>query len=157
VTHIGLFSVPTGEDDDFLVAWASDGAAGATLYRALRDDAEFRFAEIAEDGGFYEVVRADGPADAEAGCVLINPFEVPKRDDERFLALWEAARDALADARGYLGSRLHHAPAADFRFVDVARWSSPLMLQRATQRPEFQAAAAAIPYRSHPALYQPAA
>ena len=154
--HIGLFSVPPGEDEDFLAAWAEDGAPGATLYRSLRDDADFRFAEIGA-GGSYEVVRADGPADAEAGCVLINPFEVPKGEDERFLAGWEAARAALADARGYLGSRLHPTAEADFRFVNVARWSSPLMLQRATQRPGFQTAAAAIPFPSHPALYQPVA
>jgi heme-degrading monooxygenase HmoA len=154
VIHIGLFVVPPGEDDEFLAAWAEDGDPAATLYRALRDDVEFRFAEVGE-GGDYEVVRADGPADAEAGCVLINPFDVPAGEDERFLELWEAARAALADQRGYLGSRLHHSPTAGFRFVNVARWSSPLMLQRATQRPQFQAAAAAIPYRSSPALYQP--
>ena len=157
MTHIGLFAVPPGEDEDFLAAWAEDGAPGATLYRALRDDADFRFAELREDGGEYEVVRSDGRADAEAGCVLINPFEVPAGEDGSFLAAWETARAALADARGYLGSQLHHAPEADFRFVNVARWSSPLMLQRAIQRPDFQTAAAAIAYRSHPALYQPVA
>jgi hypothetical protein len=150
VTHIGLFSVAPAEDDDFLAAWAEDGAPGTTLYRALRDDADFRFAELGEGGG-YEVVRTDGRADAEAGCVLIEPFEVPESEDERFLALWEAARAERADRRGYLGSRLHHDPRAAFRFVDVVRWSSPLMLQRATQH-----AAEAIPFPSHPALYRPA-
>jgi heme-degrading monooxygenase HmoA len=157
VIHIGLFSVPHGEDDDFLAAWRAEGHPGATLYRALRDDVDFRFAELGGDGGEYEVVRADGAADVEAGCVLINPFEVPAGEDERFVAAWEAARAAVADARGYLGSRLHRSAEADFRFVNVARWSSPLMLQRATRRPEFQAAAAAIPFASHPALYQPVA
>ena len=151
MTHIGLFSVPTGEDDDFLAAWASDGAPGATLYRALRDDAEFRFAEIAEDGGAYAVVRTEGPAGAEAGCLLINPFEVREDEDERFLAAWEEARAALDGARGYLGSRLHHAPEADYRFVDVTRWSSPLMAFRA------RATAGALPHPSHPTLYQPVA
>jgi hypothetical protein len=155
VTHIGLFSVAPAEDGDFLAAWAEDGAPGATLYRALRADAAYRFAELGE-GGDYEVVRADGPPDAEAGCVLIDPFEVPESEDEQFLALWEAVRATLADRRGYLGSRLHHNPGAAFRFVDVVRWSSPLMLQRATQRAAFHAAADAIPFRSHPALYRPA-
>ena len=155
MTHIGLFAVPPGEDDDFLAAWEAEGTPGATLYCALRADADFRFVELAEAVGAYEVVCADGPTYAEAGCLLINPFGVPPGQDERFLAAWEAARAALADARGYLGSQLHHATDAHFRFVSVARWSSPLMLQRATQRPQFQAAARAIAYRSHPALYQP--
>ena len=152
--HIGLFSVPPGEDDAFLAAWKEDGHPGATLYRALRADVEFRFAELGE-GGAYEVVRSDGPADAEAGCVLINPFEVPEGEDESFVAGWEAARATLSAARGDHGSRRHHHPGAEFPNRNLARWASPLMLQRATRRPEFQAAAAAIPFRSHPALYQP--
>jgi hypothetical protein len=147
VTHIGLFSVPPGDDDDFLAAWAADGAPGATLYRALRDDVAFRFAELGEAGGAYEVVRADGPADADAGCVLIEPYDVPPGEDEALLAAWEAATAARAGARGYLGSRLHRAPDEDFRLVSVTRWSSPLMVQRAGARP--------LPYRSHPALYRP--
>ena len=66
------------------------------------------------------------------------------------LAAWEAVHAALSDRRGYLGSRLYHAPAADFRFVDVTRWSSPLMFFRARE-------VAALPFPSHPALYQPVA
>jgi hypothetical protein len=42
---------------------------------------------------------------------------------------------------------------SDFRFVDLARWSSPLMFARATQRPEFRDAGAHLPYAAHPALY----
>jgi hypothetical protein len=37
--------------------------------------------------------------------------------------------------------------------VSLARWSSPLMFARATQRPEFRAAGAGLPYTGHPALY----
>ena len=79
---------------------------------------------------------------------------MPAGDEERFLAGWDAARELLASQRGYLGTRLHRSlAAASFRFVNVARWSSPLMFSRAVQRPEFQQAAAALTFASHPALY----
>jgi hypothetical protein len=123
-----------------------DDAAGV-LYRALRPDVAFRFVSVAE-GDDYEVVREHGTPDVSGGVVLIDPFEVPAGEDDAFLAGWDAARAALAGQQGYLGARLHRAAGpADFRFVELARWSSPLMVHRA--------AAAAIPFPSHPALYQP--
>ena len=147
MTHIEVFAVPPGEDDDFLLAWREEPRP-ATLYRALRDDVDFRFAELGE-GGSYEVVREDGAPDAASGCVLVNPYEVAAGDDARFLAAWDAARETLARQRGAIGARLHRSAEAEFRFVDVARWSSPLMFFRA------RGVAAAIPFSSHPALYQP--
>jgi heme oxygenase (mycobilin-producing) len=163
-TLITAFEVPPDADEAFVSAWKPRGS----LYRALRADVDFRFVEVAEadepaepggsfpaHAGVYEVVREDATQDVEGGVVLINPFEVPDTDDERFLAGWDAGRGALADQRGYLGTRLHRAiAAADFRFVNVARWSSPLMFARALQRPEFQRAAEAMPFPAHPALYQ---
>jgi hypothetical protein len=60
----------------------------------------------------------------------------------------------LAQQQGYHGTRLHRSlTPADFRFVNIARWSSPLMFARAL---EFTDAAAAMPFPSHPALYAPA-
>lgn len=159
---INLFEVPPGDDEAFLAAWEPERAAGGVLLRALRADADFRFVELAavEPGaaaagaGLYEVVHEDGTPDGAEGVTLVNPFEVPAGEDERFVAGWERARASLADQRGYLGTRLHRsAGAADFRFVNVARWSSPLMFARATQRPEFRAAGADLPYPGHPALY----
>ena len=96
VSHIELFAVPLDEDDAFLAAWR-EAARPAVLYRALRDDVDFRYAEIG-DGGTYEVVREDGAPDTEGGCVLINPFEVPASDDERFLIGWEGALAARSRA-----------------------------------------------------------
>jgi hypothetical protein len=123
-----------------------DDAAGV-LYRALRPDVAFRFVSVAEGDG-YELVREHGTPDIAGGVVLIDPFDVPAGEDDAFLAGWDAARAALAGRQGYLGARLYRAAGpADFRFVELARWSSPLMVQRA--------AAAAIPFPSHPALYQP--
>jgi hypothetical protein len=118
-----------------------DDAAGV-LYRALRPDVDFRFVSVGEGEG-YEVVREDGARDVGGGVVLIDPFEVPDGEDDAFLAAWDAAHAPLAQQRGYLGTRLHRAtgPAA-FRFVELARWSSPLMISRALGR-------------SQSALYQP--
>ena len=107
-----------------------DHAAGV-LYRALRADVDFRFVSVAEGDG-YEVVREDGAPDTPGGVVLIDPFEVRAGEDDAFLAGWDAARAVLAEQQGYLGARLHRATGpAEFRFVDLARWSSPLMVQRA--------------------------
>ena len=143
MTEIDLFVVPPGEDDEFLAAWREEPRT-AVLHRALRDGVEFRFAAIGEGG----------VPDAEAGCVLIEPFAVPEGEDERFVAGWQRARAAVADQRGYLGTRLHRSVGdSPFRFVSLARWSSPLMFARATQRPEFRAAGAGLPYTAHPALY----
>jgi heme-degrading monooxygenase HmoA len=151
------------------------------LHRAWRPDAEFRFVGSARTAspqdwdeavgdpafpagaasfeahpGVYEVVYEDGEPDGEQGVVLINPFEVPADDVERFVAGWRRTRDVLAQQRGYLGTRLHRsvAPQSDFRLVNVARWSSPLAFSNALQQPGFRQAAAAMPFPSHPALYQ---
>ena len=122
-----------------------DDAAGV-LYRALRPDVDFRFVSVAEGDG-YEVVREDGAPDTPGGVVLIDPFEVPAGEDDAFLAGWDDARAVLAAQQGYLGARLYRATGpADVRFVDLARWSSPLMVQRA--------GAKGIPVPSRPALYQ---
>jgi heme-degrading monooxygenase HmoA len=105
--------------------------------------------------GLYDVVHEDGAPDGADGVILINPFEVPAERDERFLAGWSRARDALATQRGYLGTRLHRSFApADFRFVNIARWSSPLAFSRALQQPDVQQVTAAVRFPSHPALCQ---
>jgi hypothetical protein len=117
-----------------LYATEPEADAPGTLYRALRPDVDFRFVSVAE-GDDYEVVREDGTPDMPGGVVLVDPFEVPAGEDDAFLAGWDAARAALADQRGYLGARLHRAAGpAEFRFIDLARWSSPLMVQRAEVR-----------------------
>jgi len=165
-TLINPLEVPPEADAALVAGWDRS----STLYRALRADVDFRFVEVAADAaalpdaddGFpshpalYEVARVDGTPDVEGGVVLINPFEVPDGEDDRFLAGWDRAREVLARRRGYLGTRLHRSvAAADFRFVNLARWSSPLMFARALDDAAFREAAQAIPFRSHPALYQP--
>jgi heme-degrading monooxygenase HmoA len=130
-------------------------AEGMTLHRALRDDVDFRFVGVGEAAaGGYEVLRQAGTPDVDGGVLRVELFEVPGDADERFLAGWERLRGALAQQRGYLGTRLYRSvAAADFRFVDITRWSSPLMVARATRLDAVQEAIDALPFRSHPALY----
>jgi heme oxygenase (mycobilin-producing) len=159
-TLITCFEVTPGEDDSFVAACRCD-----VLYRALRADVDFRFVAVGPVGdttpypahaGDYAVVHEDGRNEVEGGVVLVNPFEVPPGADDAFVAGWQRAREFFAAQRGYLGTRLHRAVSpADFRFVNVARWSSPLMFARALQSPEFLAAAGSLPFAAHPALYSP--
>jgi heme-degrading monooxygenase HmoA len=159
VTRITAFEVAPEADAAFLASRRE-----GILHRALRPDADFRFVELGSEHapesrfdartGEYEVVREVGTPDIEGGVALIDLFEVPDQEDERFLAGWERLRAALAQQRGYLGTRLHRSVApADFRFVDVTRWSSPLMFARALKLADVRRAIEAMPFRSHRALY----
>jgi heme-degrading monooxygenase HmoA len=161
VAVIDAYEVPPSADEQFL-AWL-----GATpVHRALRRDVRLRFVTItaepieadppfARHRGVYEVAHEDGDVDGAGGVILVDAFEVEPGDDDRFLAGWHALRDLLAAQQGYLGTRLHRATGdAGYRFVNQARWSSPLMFFRATQLPAFGEAAAGMPFPSHPGLYE---
>jgi hypothetical protein len=68
-------------------------------------------------GGAYELVRDDGVAEVSGGVVLVHQ--------------WDEPPEVPAGNRGYIGSRLYRGPAG---YVEIARWSSPLMVFR-TKRP----------------------
>jgi heme oxygenase (mycobilin-producing) len=187
VALINAFEVPAEADEAFVAGWerardflaTRSGFTETALHRALREDADFRFVNVAgvespevwreaindpafpggkmpfkAHPGLYDVVYEDGQSDGTDGVVLINPFEVPPAADERFVAGWQETRAILAGRPGYLGTRLHRSLGpADFRFVNIARWSSPLAFARAVGQPEFHQSAAALPFPSHPALY----
>ena len=158
-------------------ALAQHGIAEVALHRALRPDVAHRFVEIVragspEDGraaidalgavpfaahpGLYEVVAEDGdPGGTDGGVLLIEPVEVPPDADDAFESAWAAARALRSAHRGHLGARLYRSLGpADFRYVGLARWSSPLMVARANADPAVQEAAAAIAFASHPAIHQ---
>jgi heme-degrading monooxygenase HmoA len=147
VTRIAAFDVPPEDDEACL--------AGAVVHRALRSDVRFRFVAVgAGKGRAYELLRELGTPDVEGGAVRIALFDVPDDEDEQFLAGWERLRVALAEQRGYLGTRLYRSlEPAPFRFVDLTRWSSPLMFARALKLAAVQAAIEALPFSSHDALY----
>ena len=89
--------------------------------------------------------------------VMINAFEVPGDEAERFIAAWAKTRDYLATQPGYVDTALHRAitPGADFQFVNVARWQTAQDFQAAIQSPGFRESAAGMAgYRPHPALHR---
>jgi hypothetical protein len=176
--HIRAFELSVDGDAEFVAGWDAarpsleDALGSLTLFRALRRDVRLRFVELAvlenreawepnlspfpSHPGLYEAVYEEGEPDGTEGVTLLNAFEAIAGDDDRFRAGWEDVRGVLAARQGYLGTRLYRAVTdADFRFVNQARWSSPLMYFRALNGPELQAAATALPFPSHPALYQP--
>ena len=112
---IAWYDVAPGEDEDFLAAWEAAGADGVLL-RAIRDDAEVRYVSIAPGPGEYELVHEEGAVDEPGGVILIEPSAVEP--------------GTFSGHRGYLGMRVYRG-AGD---VTVARWSSPLMIQRAGAR-----------------------
>jgi hypothetical protein len=133
---------------------SADGRTGGVLYRALRADVAPRFVHITRDAppppgaAAYDIVHEDGDPDGAGGAVLIAPLD----GDDELTARWEALREQLAGRQGYLGSRLYRsAGAADFRFVALVRWSSPLMYARTLRQPAAEQALAALP--GEPALY----
>ena len=79
---------------------------------------------------------------AEA-LVLINAFEVPVAEAERFIAAWEKTRDYLMPQPGYVDTALHQAvtPNAEFQFVNIGRWQTAEDFLAATQSPGFREAA----------------
>jgi hypothetical protein len=108
---IEFFEVPPEEDEAFLAAWAAEG--GGELYRAIRDDVRCRFVAVTV-GGAYELVRDDGAAEVSGGVVLVHE--------------WAEPPEVPAGSRGYIGSRLYRGAEG---YVEIARWSSPLMVFRA--------------------------
>ena len=155
------------------------GVASPTLYRALRSDVAFRFVELtpvdspaawdaattdpacaggdapAASSGLYEVVREDGDVDAPGGATLIVAFEVTEDADAAFVERWTRAHAVRAPQQGHIGTRLHRSLGPNLlRYVEVTRWSSPLMHARAARRPEVQDAAGRVAFPSHAALYQ---
>jgi hypothetical protein len=110
---IDWFAVAPDDDEVFLAAWAAEGGAGA-LYRAIRADVAYRFVAVTPGRGEYELVREHGSIDVAGGVVLIATYEEPP--------------ELPTGRRGYIGSRLYRGEAG---FVELARWSSPLMVFRA--------------------------
>jgi heme-degrading monooxygenase HmoA len=88
--------------------------------------------------------------------VLVNAFEVPDGQEERFLADWRHAADWMRQQPGFVSSRLHQSldPGAEFRYVNVAEWESADHFGKAAAAPEFQRRISGMNVRAHPALYR---
>jgi heme-degrading monooxygenase HmoA len=131
-TAVELFEVGPGDDDAFLAAWDGSGRR-ARLFRALREDVTPRFVAVGGAGGDrYEVLHEAGDVEGSGGVVVIDLHQVAEADDEPFVAAWRSRQEAMAATQGHLGARLcRSVEATEFRFVALARWSSPLMVARA--------------------------
>ena len=90
-----------------------------------------------------------------ANVILINPFEVPPTDAERFLSGWSEAADYMRRQPGFAGTRLHRAlsPEARFGFINVAEWESPQHFEAAVTNPEFRELTKGGP-PGNPSLYE---
>jgi heme-degrading monooxygenase HmoA len=89
-------------------------------------------------------------------ATLINCFEVPAEEDERFVALWQQADELLRSRGGYRSTRLHKAlgPQARFRYVNVAELDSVESWQSVIGSPEFRAVSAEMAdFHPTPGLY----
>ena len=156
IARIDRFAVPPAEDEAFLAEWDAAGVPGV-LHRAIRPDAPVRYVAVASSGAgeAYELLREVGEPDGSGGVILIarwtKSFDVPgharTETFDLLVRAWEARRVVLAARRGHIGARLYRG-AEDY--VEVAHWSSPLMLQRAEQDPEV----VALPGLLDAAIYQ---
>jgi hypothetical protein len=144
---IEFFEVPPDADEAFLADWRLErGAGGATLYRAIRDDTPVRFVSVAP-GDSHELIHEDGDVGGPGGVVEITTFGVAE-----LLPTWQRRHEIETARRGYLGTTLYRG-SADLGYVAITRWSSPLMVFRTTQQPEFQQASADLGVHSSSALY----
>jgi len=93
-------------------------------------------------------------------ATLINCFEVPADQDDRFLVLWHQADELLRSRGGYRTTRLHKAlgPQARFRYINVAELDSVETWQSVIGSPEFGAISAQMAaFHPSPGLYTVAA
>ena len=86
---------------------------------------------------------------------LINIFEVPAGDEDEFIAAWEKTRDYLKTFPALIETALHQSlHDTQFRFVNIAHWTSEDEFNAAVGSEGFFEAAAELRWPFHPALYQ---
>jgi heme-degrading monooxygenase HmoA len=89
---------------------------------------------------------------------FVNCFEVPAGREDDFLARWQGVNAHMRSRPGYLEHHLYRslAPDARFRFVNVARWTSPAAVAAAHDE-EFRAMVSGPDWAevvSTPAVYE---
>jgi heme-degrading monooxygenase HmoA len=86
---------------------------------------------------------------------LINIFEVPADDEDAFIAAWEKSRDYLMKLPAHIETALHQSLHDEqFRFVNIAHWTSEEEFNDAVRSQGFRETAADLRWPMHPALYQ---
>jgi heme oxygenase (mycobilin-producing) len=86
---------------------------------------------------------------------LINIFEVPAGDEAEFIAAWEKTRDYLQTLPAHIETALHQSlHDTQFRFVNIAHWTSEEEFNAALSSPGFRESATDLRWPFHPSLYQ---
>jgi heme-degrading monooxygenase HmoA len=104
--------------------------------------------------------EAAAPSESVVGPVtLVNSFVVPADRDAAFVDIWTQTSGYFRSQPGFLSLRLHRAvsPDAQYRFVNVANWSSLEQFRAAHQTETFRQLVGQPGWQefpSRPALYQ---
>lgn len=96
---------------------------------------------------------------------IVNVFEVPAEQVEKFIAWWRTRAEIMAAAPGFRDARLHRAvsPQARFQVVNVAHWDSKAAHDEASGSAAAQDSLRALREDPHmrvsanPAMYEVAA
>jgi heme-degrading monooxygenase HmoA len=105
-------------------------------------------------------VNAPSHADASKGpesmsVTLINIFEVPAGDEDKFIAAWEKTRDYLTTLSAHIETALHQSlHDGRFRFVNIAQWTSEEEFNAAVSSQGFRESASELRWPMSPALYR---
>ncbi len=85
------------------------------------------------------VVLTDALVDT--GVTMINVFEVPVAESDRFKRRWQDNAEVMSRQPGFLGAHMFEALADDarFRFVNVVKWATGTDLANARKQPEWRA------------------
>jgi heme-degrading monooxygenase HmoA len=83
--------------------------------------------------------------DDDGPIVLINEFNVPPADTDRFLQVWADDAAFMKHQPGFISTQLHRGTAGSSTFVNVAVWESARALGEAFRSPDFQSRAAHYP------------
>lgn len=84
---------------------------------------------------------ATGPTAYDARITLINAFEIPHVESERFMRHWRDNAAIMAAQPGFLRARMYRAldRETEVQFVNVAEWESRAAFDQATANPEWRA------------------
>jgi heme-degrading monooxygenase HmoA len=99
-----------------------------------------RLREMDEHVTYLQQLQED-----DGQVVLINEFNVPPDEIDRFLEVWADDASYMKRQPGFISTQLHRGTAGSSTFVNVATWESARALGEAFRSPEFQQRAARYP------------
>ena len=88
--------------------------------------------------------------------ILINPFVVPKGEEEEFVKKYSEVSELFQSTPGFINAKLHRSlnPNAPFAFVNIARWESLAAFKAAVSSPEFKEIHKNFHYEGKASLYE---